>query len=85
MFVKPLIMSVAIGLAGLTLSGCVYDAGPYYGGYGPYYGGGYYAGTALIYRERVRPRYPRYYRDYRHHHRADDWPRRHYRVYRDPT
>lgn len=45
MSMKSLFLSAALGLAGLSLSGCVYDGGPYsYEGPGPYYGGGYYAG-----------------------------------------
>ncbi|MGB3388862.1 MAG: hypothetical protein WBA88_12840 [Pseudaminobacter sp.] len=65
MSMKSLFLSAAVGLAGLSLSGCVYDGGPYYyGGPGPYYGGGYYASGAIIYDRGgyYRHRYPRYHR-----------------------
>lgn len=85
MSIKSLIMAGAIGLAGLSLTGCVdgyyYDTsggyyGPYYGGnYGPYYSGPYYGG-AIIYDNGYfdRPYYRHHYRHYRHHrhHRRDD-------------
>ncbi|RUM98482.1 hypothetical protein EET67_07580 [Pseudaminobacter arsenicus] len=62
MSMKPLFRSAVIGLAGLSLSGCVYDGGPYYYDGPGYYGSGYYAGSAIIYDSYDRGRY------YRHRH-----------------
>lgn len=62
MSMKSLFVSAAIGLAGLSLSGCVYDGGPYYYEGPGYYGSGYYAGGGVIYDRGG------YYR-HRHHHR----------------
>jgi hypothetical protein len=71
MSIKSLSLFAALGLAGFSLSGCVYDGGPYaYEGPG-YYGSGYYAGGAVIYDRggyygpryhRYRPVYGDYYR-----------------------
>jgi hypothetical protein len=62
MSIKSLSLFAALGLAGFSLSGCVYDGGPYaYEGPG-YYGSGYYAGGAVIYDRGgyYGPRYHRY-------------------------
>lgn len=62
MSMKSLFTALAIGLGGLTLSGCVADVGPY----GP---SGVYYGSAVVYDSRPSYRYGRYYgpryRDYR--------------------
>lgn len=72
MSIKSLSLFAAIGLAGFSLSGCVYDGGPYaYEGPG-YYGSGYYAGGAVIY-DRGGYYSPRYY--HRRPVRYDDYYR----------
>jgi hypothetical protein len=61
MSIKSMVVSAAIGLSGLSLSGCVYDDGPYYDTYGPYS-----ARSAIVYDNRpiVRDRYTVYNRRY---------------------
>ncbi len=76
---KSLFIAIGMGLAGLTLSGCVSE--DYYGGgySDPYYVRGGYIGTGVVfdnggyYNNR---RYPRYYRDsrYRDHRYRDRRP-----------
>jgi hypothetical protein len=49
---RGLVKFLVIGAVALGLGGCVYPAGPYYGGYGygyaPYYYGPPVAGTVVI-------------------------------------
>lgn len=76
MSMKSLLLSAAIGLGGLSLSGCIYDGGPYYYEGPGYYGSGYYAGGAVIYDRGGYYRHPRYYhrRIDREHHRPPPPP-----------
>ncbi len=75
MSLKSILLSLGIGIAGLTLSGCVSES--YYGTgsgyYDPYYVRGGYVGSAIIYDSgshyRDHRRYPRYYRDSRYRNR----------------
>ncbi|MEJ5018988.1 hypothetical protein WH297_04450 [Ochrobactrum vermis] len=81
MSLKSILLALGIGVAGLTLSGCVSEG--YYGSgsYDPYYVRGGYVGTGVVYNSggyyRNYPRYPRYYRDSRYYRDRD------YYRYRD--
>ncbi|MFQ0814668.1 hypothetical protein AVM02_02655 [Brucella anthropi] len=81
MSLKSILLALGIGVAGLTLSGCVSEG--YYGSgnYDPYYVRGGYVGTGVIYNSggyyRNYPRYyrsSRYYRDRYHHHNRPGRP-----------
>ncbi len=78
MSLKSILLALGIGVAGLTLSGCVSEG--YYGSgnYDPYYVRGGYVGTGVVYDSGGYYRnYPRYYRSSRYYRDRD------YYRYRD--
>ena len=82
MQLKSLLVAAIVGLAGLSLSGCVDGGGSYrYGGYNGGYGGyngGYYDGGGVIIgsRDHYRPRYRNDSYRYRGDHRQYNRPGR---------
>lgn len=74
MFIKTLLSAGVIGLASLTLSGCVSD--PYYYDDYPLYRGGYYSTGVVVYDSgpRVRPHYHgRRHVERQHRPRVEHW------------
>lgn len=82
MFMKSILLAAAVGIAGVSLAGCVeswednggyYRSGPYYNP-GPYYGNAYFGGGVVHKGDRhYRPRHDRHPRPGHHRPNRPHW------------